>query len=53
MQEQLFEQGVTAFTQLAEMGQQAIDELEKNINSTGRVTREQWVKQAKAMLDGE
>lgn len=51
MQERLYAQGITAMEQLAAMSQQSIEDLEKAINATGRVTQEQWTQQAKAMLD--
>jgi len=50
MQEQLNEQGITMFKQLAAMNKQAIEDMEKAINAGGKATREQWVKQAKGML---
>ncbi len=50
VQERLYEQGITAMEQLATMSQQSVEDLEKAINVTGKITREQWVKQARAML---
>ncbi len=51
IQERLYEQGITAMEQLAAMGQQSVKELEEVLNATGKITREQWIKQAKAMLE--
>ena len=53
MQERLYEHGITAMEQLAAMSRQSVEELEKAINATGRITREQWVRQARSMLDDE
>lgn len=53
MQEQLYTQGVTAFTQLAGLSKKATAELEENINAAGRIARQQWIKQAKELLGGE
>lgn len=50
MQEQLYAQGITAMEQLAAMSQQSVKNMEKAINATGKITREQWVRQARAML---
>jgi len=52
MQEQLYEQGITAFSQLASMNKQAIEDLEETIKSSGRIARENWVKQAMSLLSG-
>ena len=51
IQERLYEQGITAMEQLATMGQQSVKDLEEVLNATGKITREQWIKQAKAMLE--
>ncbi|TNG02282.1 MAG: class III poly(R)-hydroxyalkanoic acid synthase subunit PhaE [Gammaproteobacteria bacterium] len=50
MQQRLYEQGITAFEQLATLNKKAISNLEQTMNIAGKATREEWVKQAKGLL---
>jgi len=50
MQERLHKEGIKTFKQLAALNEKAVSTLEENMKLVGRITREQWVKQAKAQL---
>ena len=51
MQQRLNAQGITSFGQLASLDKKGVTALEEEMNLSGRITREKWVKQAKELLD--
>lgn len=53
LQEKLAEAGVTSLTQIAKMSDAEAEKLDTDLDLRGRVTREEWVEQAKELLAGK
>ncbi|MEM9706639.1 MAG: 50S ribosomal protein L21 [Pseudomonadota bacterium] len=53
LEKKLHEAGVTSFAQIASWGPEEIAEFDEKLSFKGRIEREQWVEQAKAIVDGE
>ncbi len=49
----LAEAGYTTFRQIAELTEEAIDALDKELNLRGRIRREEWVEQARELMAGK
>ncbi|HUG62575.1 MAG TPA: polyhydroxyalkanoate depolymerase, partial [Methylomirabilota bacterium] len=51
LETQLNEQGIFLFHQLAELTDAQVDELDARLGTRGRIRRDDWVTQAKRLLE--
>lgn len=52
IRDQLVERGITTFAQIAAFTAEDIDRVNEDLSFPGRIEREDWVEQAKALVDG-
>ena len=53
LKEKLAEAGITSLTQIAKLSDKAAEKLDDDLDLRGRITREEWVEQAKELLAGK
>ena len=53
LQEKLYRLGITTYQQIAELTPEDIARVDEVLDFPGRVEREDWVGQARKMLDGQ
>lgn len=52
IRDQLVERGITTFAQIAAFSPEDVDRVNEDLSFPGRIEREEWVEQAKALVDG-